>query len=332
MSKRFQVFISSTYQDLRNQRQLIWQNLINFDYIVAGMETFPAADETQFDFIKKQIDSSDYYILIIGGRYGSTAADGVSYTEKEFNYATEKNIPVLVFPIKDPRKILVEDTDGNSEKAEKLAAFREKACSSRVVKFWSDDSDLILNILQGLQRAAQSHPRPGWVRGDKVANEDTLQELYKLQREHEGLKEQIKSIEDQNFDPKKLGSWTKISFSVRDRTASINLSAMQILKEISATETLNTSFLKQAVEKAISLRTNFPRYELKVSDPQLDHVIFMLTKLQIISIEQHRSRLVISSGPNYFRAMMEVKSSGWIYGNSGQATEPDPSNSPDASG
>ncbi|MEE9286473.1 MAG: DUF4062 domain-containing protein [Gammaproteobacteria bacterium] len=37
--------------------------------------------EEQFQFIKKVIDDGDYYILIIGGRFGSLSGEGISYTE-----------------------------------------------------------------------------------------------------------------------------------------------------------------------------------------------------------------------------------------------------------
>jgi Domain of unknown function (DUF4062) len=81
MDKRYQVFVSSTYTDLKDERRSIIQELLETDCIRSGMELFPAADEEQFEFIKKIIDDCDYYLLIIGGRYGSTAPDGVSYTE-----------------------------------------------------------------------------------------------------------------------------------------------------------------------------------------------------------------------------------------------------------
>lgn len=54
------------------------------------MELFPAIDEDQFEFIKKVIDDCDYYLLIIGGRYGSLSDEGVSYTELEYQYAVSK--------------------------------------------------------------------------------------------------------------------------------------------------------------------------------------------------------------------------------------------------
>src|SRR4029078_13480085 len=95
MEKRYQVFVSSTYADLQQERQRVIQALMEMDCIPSGMELFPAADEEQFEFIKKIIDDCDYYLLIIGGRYGSTTAEGVSYTEKEYDYAIAKGLKVV---------------------------------------------------------------------------------------------------------------------------------------------------------------------------------------------------------------------------------------------
>jgi hypothetical protein len=70
------------------------------DCIPSGMEAFVAADIEQFEVIKKVIDLCDYYILIIGKRYGSiNIKTQLSYTEMEYNYAIEKGIPVLYSPL-----------------------------------------------------------------------------------------------------------------------------------------------------------------------------------------------------------------------------------------
>ena len=90
MDKRYQVFISSTYSDLKEERSRVMKSIMDMDCIPAGMELFPAVDEEQFEFIKRIIDDSDYYILIIGGRYGSMTENGISYTEMEFDYAMSK--------------------------------------------------------------------------------------------------------------------------------------------------------------------------------------------------------------------------------------------------
>src|SRR5690242_6691397 len=85
--RRHQVFISSTYDDLKLERTQVTQSILEMNHIPAGMELFPASDETQWEVIKKVIDQSDYYIVLIAGRYGSTDQNGISFTEKEYDYA-----------------------------------------------------------------------------------------------------------------------------------------------------------------------------------------------------------------------------------------------------
>ncbi len=103
MEKRYQVFISSTFQDLRNARQEVSQALLRADCFPAGMELFPAADEEQFEFIKTVIDQSDYYIIISAGRYGSIHPEtGLSYTEMEYDYAVKVGKTVIRLLHKDP--------------------------------------------------------------------------------------------------------------------------------------------------------------------------------------------------------------------------------------
>ena len=88
---------------------------MEMDCIPAGMELFPAADEEQWEFIKRVIDDCDYYILIIGGRYGSTTAAGISYTEKEYDYAIENDLKVLAFIHEKPDDIPVGKSDIDPE-------------------------------------------------------------------------------------------------------------------------------------------------------------------------------------------------------------------------
>lgn len=105
MKKRYQVFISSTFTDLREERVRVMETVMQLDCFPAGMELFPAFDEEQLEFIKKIIDDCDYYVLIIGARYGSEDVDGISYTEKEFDYAVSKKIPVIALIHGDPNNL-----------------------------------------------------------------------------------------------------------------------------------------------------------------------------------------------------------------------------------
>jgi Domain of unknown function (DUF4062) len=142
MDKRYQVFVSSTYADLKEERRAIIQTLIEMDCIPAGMELFPAADEEQFEFIKRIIDDCDYYLLIIGGRYGSTTPDGLSYTEKEFDYACEHGLRVLSFIHENPGAIPMEKSELDPVLRGRLEAFRGKAKAGKLVRPWSDAKEL----------------------------------------------------------------------------------------------------------------------------------------------------------------------------------------------
>ena len=81
MKKRYTVFISSTYEDLQEERENVMDALLKLDLIPCGMELFPASNESQWSLIKRVIDDCDYYILILAGRYGSiNKKKGISYT------------------------------------------------------------------------------------------------------------------------------------------------------------------------------------------------------------------------------------------------------------
>ncbi len=101
MNKKLQVFVSSTYTDLIEERQVAVQAILDAGHIPAGMELFKAG-KSQMKTIQKWIDESDVYMLILGGRYGSIEEEsGLSYTELEYGYALSKNMPVFAIVLED---------------------------------------------------------------------------------------------------------------------------------------------------------------------------------------------------------------------------------------
>lgn len=87
---RYQVFVSSTYDDLRAERQQATQAILEAGFFPSGMELFPASNDAQWELIKRVIEESDYYVVIVAGRYGSLCPEGMSYTEMEYDYAVRK--------------------------------------------------------------------------------------------------------------------------------------------------------------------------------------------------------------------------------------------------
>lgn len=168
MDKRYQVFVSSTYRDLKEERQAIVHALLDIDAIPAGMEMFPASNEGSWALIQKAILASDYYVLIVAGRYGSVDASGSGYTEREYDFAIKSGVPVLAFLHSDPEQIAAGRSERTAELQSKLEAFRAKVQSGRNVNFWSNDGELKTKIISSLHRAFRDIPRAGWVRTKEV--------------------------------------------------------------------------------------------------------------------------------------------------------------------
>ena len=174
MDKRYQVFVSSTFADLKDERSNVIQTLMEMDCIPAGMELFPALDEEQFEFIKKVIDDSDYYLLIIGGRYGSISDQGFSYTEMEYDYAISQGVKVIALVHGSPEKLSVEKVEMNPEAQDKLEKFRNKVTTGRLVKFWSDARELPGLVALSLPKTIKTYPAVGWVRGNEATDNTEL--------------------------------------------------------------------------------------------------------------------------------------------------------------
>lgn len=177
MERRYQIFVSSTFSDLIDERRAVTQALLSLNHFPAGMELFPASNEDQWTLIKGVIGDSDYYIIIVGARYGTTTEGGISYTEKEFDYAVASGIPVLAFVHENPGTIAANKTDQSDAARIKLEAFRSKVMTGRSVKKWSTSENLEARVIQAVSAETKRNPREGWVRGNLSGDPAKLNEL-----------------------------------------------------------------------------------------------------------------------------------------------------------
>lgn len=176
--RKFSLFLSSTYEDLKEERQALIGVALENGFIPVGMEQFHGAPADQWTVITKIIDDCDFYLLLIGGRYGSIDESvNVSYTEKEYDYAKSKGIPVLVL-IKNPSLIKDEkkdEGDGKYDRYElmkRLDNFRNKVKNDgNTVAFFDDLNGLKYEASPTLQNAIKfANENAGWVRYKDVAD------------------------------------------------------------------------------------------------------------------------------------------------------------------
>lgn len=193
MSKKYQVFISSTYLDLIKEREQVIKACLEMGHIPVGMEMFSAADEEQWKTIQRQIDEIDYYVILIAHRYGSTTDEGISYTEKEYDYAVSKGIPVLGFVIDDAASWPGDRVDNEEDKKISLASFKEKI-RSKLINFWSNKDELHAKFSIALMKAIVNNPRSGWVKAEDSIGSDVMKELSRLSSENSTLRKENEAL------------------------------------------------------------------------------------------------------------------------------------------
>jgi hypothetical protein len=195
--KKYQIFVSSTYKDLIGAREKIIETILRLYHFPVGMEMFSADDDEQWEVIKDTIDISDYYVLIIGHRYGSITAEGLSYTEKEYDYAKSQNIPILAFIRNRDVATKPQERDENSDSIEKLNQFIEKATKSKMCDFWENEDDLSTKIAIALPKIFRKNSRIGWIRANKAISPEVSEERAKLSSENRNIrieKDQLKAL------------------------------------------------------------------------------------------------------------------------------------------
>lgn len=216
LDKRYQVFISSTFMDLRKERQAVSQALLRSDCFPAQMENWPAMDAEQMEAIKQIIDESDYFVVISAGKYGSISPKtGVSYTEMEYDYAVEVGKPIIRLLHRDPFAALPGgQIESDPEVRGKLEAFHAKMRVGSVCKFWENADQLESATAFSLIDIKKRSPATGWIKAEGRADTEAELEILKLKAVIQNLETEISTAE------KTLGSSAPIVEAVFEKYGS----------------------------------------------------------------------------------------------------------------
>ena len=86
--KKYQVFISSTFKDLKSLRARAMYAIVSAGHMATCLETWGIENEPQLDVIKSAVQACQFYIIILGHCYGSIPKGrDNSYTELELDFA-----------------------------------------------------------------------------------------------------------------------------------------------------------------------------------------------------------------------------------------------------
>ena len=197
MERKYQVFVSSTYEDLKSERQAAISCLLDMNCIPVGMEQFPASSLSQWEYIKRMIDMSDYYLLIVAGKYGSIdPEENISYTEKEYRYAVGKKMPILAFLHQNIDLLPVIKVGATDEERDRVKNFHNTVkAAGRLVDFYSNEEELKYKIAMAIPKIINDVPMPGWVRADQaekaIATARDISGIQDLQKQLDAIQNTI---------------------------------------------------------------------------------------------------------------------------------------------
>jgi Domain of unknown function (DUF4062) len=205
--KKLQVFISSTYDDLKEERQAAVQAILRAGHIPAGMELFAAGDESQMRVIERWIENSDVFLLILGSRYGSIEPKTkLSYVEREFNHALKLKKPLfsVVMNTSEVGRRQVAIDRPVAKPSTQYTSFRQRV-TSFLCAFFSDVKDIQLAIHNKLPELMGNTRVSGWISAKEILPMSALiEQSEKLKIANAALRDKLAQFENDDAKVRRL--------------------------------------------------------------------------------------------------------------------------------
>jgi hypothetical protein len=253
--RRYQIFISSTFSDLRAERKAAVEAVYERGHIPLAVENFSASNQTDLEVIRRAMENSQVYILILGHRYGSMARDlDISYTEFEYNLALEYKLMPLVFildrkTIDERRKQLdpqITEDKAELERFPKLLAFHERI--EGVKKVFAPGAEFKFLVELALADNLSNWDKPGFIRepddpavlkgarnefiGDLVSELTSFQLLYDRTQREAAKKRELARFFMENYMDRLIESKSSLFFESGSTVAFLAKEMGMALKNI----------------------------------------------------------------------------------------------------
>ena len=167
------IYLSSTYEDLKDHRRTVFDKLRQSGYQVIAMEDYVARDERPVEACLSDVAASDVYIGIFGLRYGYVPdegnPDGLSITELEFRQAdSQDTTQCLTFLLNEedalPPGEYIDALSGENQRGARIKGLREQLKKRKMVSLFSYSnpyelaSQVQTAVAQYLQEHGDDHP------------------------------------------------------------------------------------------------------------------------------------------------------------------------------
>lgn len=182
------VFISSTYEDLRECRRKAWEVLRAFAADVRGMEEFGARKEAPLETCLAEVDQCDIFVGIIGFRLGFIdRKSGKSFTQREYERAYEYHKDVRIYLMDDSTAMVPARFIDRDERHVKLEDFKRLLRSRHTVATFVSVDDLAKRLDKDLRQLLSSRePEATGPREDFAESADTISKFLLLPAQYSG--------------------------------------------------------------------------------------------------------------------------------------------------
>lgn len=269
-TRKYQVFISSTFSDLKKHRDAVIKAIIKNGHLPLALEQFAPLGKDKEAVFRKAIKYSQFYVLILGHRYGSRPKEengrkSLSYVEIELEMALEAGLQIVP---------LLLDTDLANERRNDLRAPKDEDEISSHDDYWrlrrrftdrmgdpfyhpfKNSKDVYEEMLQYF---ARDHKVPGYiVEPEYIADTEVLyfytkHELFRTIVERLGKFETIESRLSKAYDLK-----DSLANGFDNRHGADIEKCEMVFIESGSTLLFLTKYLAKRLPKKSSLRGTHP--------------------------------------------------------------------------
>jgi len=162
------VYVSSTFNDLKDYREAVERSLRKSGVTVIAMEDYVASDVRPLDRCLVDVRNSDIYIGIFAHRYGFVPLENNperrSITELEYRQAVQAGKSCLIFLLNEdtPWSLKFADVNtGDGDSGRRIRELRAELSNEYVISYFKSPDDLAALATAAVARyEAEHHPLP----------------------------------------------------------------------------------------------------------------------------------------------------------------------------